>query len=109
MNRVRHHSIGFIIAACALLIGACSEPPKPAGPKFNGRLLLLNGDPANGGANLAELTASGDGFNLSPLTTGLFEAAASPDQMQLLYTTKDEISLRDLRSGVVKSLIRGPS
>src|SRR4051794_34089835 len=106
MNTLRRHSIGLIILGCALLMGACSEPTKPAGPKFSGRvLLLLNGDPAKG-ANLAELTASGDGYNLSPLTTGVFEAAANLDQTQLLYTTTDEIMLRDLRSGAVKSLIK---
>ena len=37
----------------------------------------------------------------------MFEAAASPDRTQLLYTTKDGILLRDLRTGAVKPLVQG--
>ena len=72
-------------------------------------MLLLNGDTASG-ANLSELTVSGDGYNLAPLTSNeVFEAVASPDQNQLLYTTKDDIMLRDLRGPNAKSIIKGQS
>jgi len=94
----------FVCLACA----ACSEPPKPTGPKFTGRVLLLTGDPSTGAA-LAELTQAGEGYNLATLTTGVKEAVASPDQTRLLYATKDEISLRDLGNGSVTSLVKGES
>ena len=102
-----YRSIANALFICAL-IGACSSPPpKRPGPKFTGRVLFLNGDPANG-ANLSELTVYGDGYNQASLTANeVFEASASPDQTQLVYTTKDEIMLRDLRSGQVKSIIKG--
>src|SRR5207302_6526049 len=45
----------------------------------------------------------------SLVTSGVFEAAPNPDQTQLLYATRDEILLRDLRSGAVKSLVKGES
>ena len=110
MNRVhttRLHSIGILII-CAALIAACSRQTIPIGPKFAGRLLLLAGENTNG-ADLIELTGApgGSTYNLSLVTRGVFEAAASPDQMRLLYTTKDEILLRDLRTGAVKSLVKG--
>jgi hypothetical protein len=89
------------------MITACSEKTAPAGPKLKGRLLFLSGDDA-AGKDLIELTAgSNDTFNYTTVTSGVFEAAASPDQSQLLYTTKGEIQLRDLSAGGVKSLIKG--
>lgn len=97
----------FAVIVCALAAG-CSEKPKPSGPKFSGRVLLLTGDTSKGAA-LAELTQAGDGYNLAPITPGVVEAVASPDQTRLLYATKDEISLRDLGSGRVKSLVKGES
>ena len=93
------------VIACWLM-AACSEPPKPSGPKFTGRVLLLTGDPSAGAA-LAELTQTGDVFNLATLTPGVKEAVASPDQTRLLFVTKDEISLRDLGSGATRSLVKG--
>jgi hypothetical protein len=95
------------LVACWLTAG-CSEPPKPSGPKFTGRVLLLTGDPSTGAA-LAELTQAGDGFNLATLTPGVKEASVSPDRARLLLATKDEISLRDLASGSVTSLLKGES
>ncbi len=97
-----------IIIISAALIGACSRPPAPVGPKFSGRLLLLAGDNPSG-ADLLELTAAptGSTYNYSALTSGVFEAAASPDHTRLLYATKDGILLRDLRSSAVKPLVNG--
>jgi hypothetical protein len=69
-------------------------------------VLLLTGD-ASKGATLAELTASGDGFNLATLTPGVTEAVATIDETRLLFATKEEISSRDLKSGTVKSLVKG--
>jgi hypothetical protein len=98
----------FLIFAATLacvLNAACSQTPERPALKFTGRLLLLSGERENG-ANLIELTAAGTGYNLSTITSGVFEAVPSPDQTRLLYTTKDEVMLRDLRSGAVKSLIK---
>jgi hypothetical protein len=65
---------------------------RAGGPKFKGRLLFLSGDEA-AGKDLMELTAGpNDTFNNTTLTSGVFEAAASPDQSQLLYSTKGEFS-----------------
>jgi len=70
--------------------------------------LLLSGDQTTG-ADLLELTAAGSTYNLSPLAKGVTEAAATPDQKQLLYATKDEILRRDLGTGEVKPLVKGES
>jgi hypothetical protein len=99
---------GLAAVTCALLAGCSSEPTKRPGPKFTGRVLLLTGD-ASKGAALAELTQSGDGFNLATITPGVTEAVATIDETRLLYATKDEISSRDLKSGAVKSLVKGES
>ena len=107
MNRRNQCLIGACLVAC-WLIAACSEPPKPSGPKFTGRVLLLTGDPSTGAA-LAELTQAGEGYNLATLTTGVKEAVASPDRARLLFATKDEISLRDIAGGSVTSLVKGES
>lgn len=100
----------FICAGliAGLLTAGCSEPPKPSGPKFSGRVILLNGDPSTGAA-LAELTQAGEGYNLATLTAGVKEAVASPDQTRLLYATKDEISMRNFGNGSVTSLVKGES
>ena len=103
------HRINLFLAlgvTAALLAGCSSEPPKKQGPKFTGRVLLLTGD-ASKGAALAEVTATGDGFNLATITPSVTEAVASPDQTQLLFATKEEIGVRDLRSAAVKSLVKG--
>jgi len=106
----RRYQYLFVIclATSALLAGCSSGPPQRSGPKFTGRVLLLTGDPSKGAA-LAELTSSGDGFNLATITPGLTEAIATVDETRLLYATKDEISSRDLKSGAVKSLVKGES
>ena len=97
-----------LVIICCALIAACTHPTSPAGPKFKGRLLLLAGDNPTG-ADLFELSAASTGptYNYSVVAKGVFEAAASPDQTRLLYTTKDGILLRDLRTGAVKPLISG--
>ena len=103
-------SLRFSIISVSILCGvmlACTQKTQPAGPKFKGRLLLLFGDSATG-MNLFELSAGpNDTFNYTSVTSGVFEAAASPDQTALLYATKDEIFLRDLRTGEVKPLVKG--
>lgn len=103
----RLYSIGIVIIFCAL-IGACSRPTESTGPRFSGRLLLLAGENTNG-ADLIEVSPAptGSTYNYSVVTTGVFEAAASPDRTRLLYTTKDGIQLRDLRTGAVKELTKG--
>ena len=71
-------------------------------------MFVLTGDTSTGAA-LAELTQAGEGYNLATLTEGVKDAVASPDRTRLLYATKDEISLRDLASGAVTSLVKGES
>jgi hypothetical protein len=71
-------------------------------------VLLLTGQPP-GGPALAELTAIGDGYNLATITPGVHEAVPSPDQTRLLFATREEISVRDLANGTVKSLVKGES
>jgi len=107
MYTVGRYCIGVVIIACALF-AACSRPTVPVAPKFTGRLLLLAGESTNG-ADLIELSpaSSGSGYSHSLVTSGVFEATASSDRTQLLYTTKDEILLRDLRTGAVKPLVKG--
>lgn len=98
-------SLTVITLVTCALASCATEAPKRSGPKFSGRVLLLTGDPTQGAA-LAELTQSGDGYNLATITAGVFDAAASPDATRLIYATKDEISLRDLANGAVKPLIK---
>jgi hypothetical protein len=111
LHTPRLYRIGIVIISCALfcvLSAACTRQTAPAGPKFSGRLLLLAGETTNG-ADLFELSAAptGSTYNYSLVTRGVFEAAASPDRTRLLYTTKDGILLRDLRTGTVKPLVKG--
>jgi len=103
----RLKALAFIIIS-GVLIGACTRPSVPVGPKFSGRLLLLAGDNPNG-ADLLELTAAptGSTYNSAVLSQGVFEAVASADHTRLLYATKDAIMLRDLRTGAVKPLVNG--
>jgi hypothetical protein len=102
----------FYVLAAIIIAGvltvSCSSPPVKEDPKFSGRLLLLSGDPASG-ANLIELSGSGPAYNLATITNGVFEALPSPDQTRLLFTTKDELLVRDLGTGNVKPLIKGAS
>ena len=107
VHKFGHGCIAILIVGCAFTV-ACTQQTKPIGPKFSGRLLFLAGENTNG-TDLFELsaTSNGSGFNHSLVTTGVFEAAPNPDQTQLLYTTKDEILLRDLRNGAVKSVVKG--
>jgi hypothetical protein len=108
LRTIRFYIIGVIIV-CFVMISACTQKTAPAGPKFKGRLLLLAGDNSTG-KDLIELTAGpNDTFNYATVTSGVFEAAANPDQTQILYTTKDEILARDLRTGEVKPLVKGES
>ncbi len=108
-TRLYRSGIGIIsFALICVLIAACARQTAPVGPKFRGRLLLLAGDSTNG-ADLFELTAAptGSTYNLALVTSGVFEAAPSPDRTRLLYTTKDGILLRDLRTGDVRPLVKG--
>jgi hypothetical protein len=106
MNRSQFQNLGILLTVC-VLAGACATKPVRVEPKFTGRLLVLAGNNPDG-ADLIEVTPGANStYNYSKITGGVFEAVASPDRTQLLYTTKDEILLRDLHSGAVKSLIKG--
>ncbi|HEX3083328.1 MAG TPA: hypothetical protein VHP99_02295 [Pyrinomonadaceae bacterium] len=108
MQKCRSHF--YLVAIFCVLFTACAQEPKPAGPKFSGRLFFLSGDRTKG-ADLEEMTAAtNDSANpYQVVTSGILEAAASPDQTKLLYATKDGITLRDFGTGAVKSLIKGES
>lgn len=89
------------------MIAACTQKPVPVVPKFKGRVLYLSGDSSTG-MELRELTAGpNETFTYTSVTSGVFEATASPDQAALLYATKDEIILRDLSTGEIKPLVKG--
>src|SRR2546421_201617 len=105
MHTLRYY-VGIALLAC-VLIGACSQAPQRPPLKFTGRLILLSG--GAGSATLMELTPAADGqsYDLSTIAGGVSEAMASADQTQLLYATKDEITLLDLHTNVVKSLVKG--
>src|SRR6266849_5615035 len=107
MHTLGRYCIGIVVISCAMFT-ACTRQPLSVGPRFSGRLLLLAGENTNG-ADLLELSAAptGSTYNYSLITRGVFEAAASPDRTRLLYTTKDGILLRDLRTGAVKPLVKG--
>ena len=109
MIQIRLGRVVILVIFCAL-ISACSQAPERPAPKFTGRLILLTGDDTHG-ADLVELTPSstGSGYVINTLAHGVFEARQNPDQTQLLFASKDEIALRDLHSGAVKSLIKGQS
>ena len=109
MHTLGRNCFGIVIISCAVLcvlFTACTRQPLSVGPRFSGRLLLLAGENTDG-ANLLEVNAAGSTYNYSIVTSGVFEAAASPDRTRLLYTTKDGILLRDLRTGAVKPLVKG--
>jgi hypothetical protein len=107
--RLNRFFIVTVIVASALLI-ACTQETKPSGPTFTGRLFFLSGDKSKG-MDLAEFSgaAAGSASNYQVITSGIFEAVASPDQTKLAYLTKDGIMLRDFGGGAVKSLIKGDS
>jgi hypothetical protein len=108
VRTMRLYIIGIISIVC-LLICACARETPPPKPKFTGRLLFLAGDHATE-RNLLELTSGpNDTFNYTTVISGVFEAAANPDGTALLYATKYEIVLRDLRAGEVKPLVKGQS
>jgi hypothetical protein len=108
VGAMRSYIIG-ILSILSLLICACAREMPPPKPKFTGRLVFLAGDHATE-RNLLELTSGpNDSFNYTTVTSGVSDAAANPDRTALLYTTKDEILLRDLRSGEVKPLAKGQS
>ncbi len=104
------HRCIIVLTLGLSFLNACSEVPQRPAPKFSGRLLLLTGDDTHG-ADLVELTPSStdSGYVINTLAHGVFEGRQNPDQTQLLFATKDEIALRDLHSGAVKSLIKGQS
>lgn len=105
MRSIRFQIIGAIV--CCALLAACSQKTAPAGPKFKGRLLILSGDSATE-RSLIELTGGpNDSLNYNTVSSGIFEAAANPAQTLLVYATKDEVLLRDLHTGEVKSLVKG--
>ena len=92
-----------VIILCSM-IAACAPKSEWRGPKFIGRLLVLARD-GDLNSDLIEITPGANStYNHIVITSGVFYAAASPDQTRLLYSSRDGIFLRDLGSGVVKQL-----
>lgn len=93
----------IVIVFCAL-VTACNRQSESTEPKFSGRLLVLAQD-WDLHSDLIEITPGlNSTYNQTVITSDVFYATASPDQTQLLYSTRDGIFLRDLRSGVVRQL-----
>ena len=102
MRTIRFHIISAIIL-CSM-IAACTRKSEWTGPKFSGRLLVLARD-GDLNSDLIEITLGANStYNHTVITSGVFYAAASPDQTRLLYSTRDGIFLRDLSKGAVKQL-----
>jgi hypothetical protein len=102
LRTIRFHIISAIIL-CSM-IAACTRKREWAGPKFSGRVLVLARD-SDLNSDLIEITPGPNStYNQTVITSGVFSAVASPDQTRLLYSTRDGVFLRDLRSGVVKQL-----
>ena len=102
MRTIRFHIISAIIL-CSM-IAACTPKSEWRGPKFSGRLLVLARD-GDLNSDLIEITPGANStYDHTVITSGVFYAAASPDQTRLVYSTRDGVFLRDLRSGVVKQL-----
>ena len=105
LRTIRFHIISAIIL-CSI-IAACTRKREWAGPKFSGRLLVLARD-GDLNSDLIEITPGPDSiYNHTVITSGVFYAAASPDQARLLYSTRDGVFPRDLSKGTVKKLAPG--
>jgi len=97
------------IFGSTLMLVSCSSPLERTPPKFAGRLLFLNDNGAKA-FDLVELTAADPStLTANTITGNVLEAAASADQTQLVYSTKDQMILRDLHTGAAKSVAQGPS
>ena len=106
LRTIRFHIISLTILC--LMLAACTRKKEWAGPKFTGRLLVLAEDFDGTHSDLIEITpAANSTYNQTVITSGVFQAVASPDQTRILYTTKDGIFLRDLSKGAVKQLAPG--
>ena len=103
INPIRFLITGMLILCCAL-IPACTRKKEWTGPKFSGRLLVLAQD-FDLHADLIEISAGPNStYNHTVISSGLFDAVASPDQTRLLYSKREGLFLRDLRSGVDKQM-----
>lgn len=86
------------------MIPACNRKRAWTGPKFSGRLLVLARD-WDLHADLIEITPGPDStYNQTVILSDVFSATASPDQTRLLYSSRDGLFVRDLRSGDVEQM-----
>ncbi len=98
--------LSVAVIFCVLVSACARETPAPK-PAFKGRLLLLSGEAASE-KDLLEMSAGpNDTFDYKTITSGILEAAANPEQTQIIYATQSEILLRDLQSGEARTLIKG--
>lgn len=85
-------------------MGACTRKRTWTGPGFNGRLLVLARD-WDLHADLIEITPGPDStYKRTVILSDVFSATASPDQTRLLYSNRDGVFVRDLRSGDVEQM-----
>jgi hypothetical protein len=84
---------------------ACIHKQTSNGPKFSGRLLVMAQD-GDLHSDLIEITPGPDStYNQSTIIRDAFYATASPDQTRLLYSTRDGLFVRELRSGDVEQIV----
>jgi hypothetical protein len=103
MRTTRFFITGMLILCCGI-IPACTRKRAWTGPKFTGRLLVLAED-WDLSSDLIEITPGPNStYSHTLITSGLFEAAASPDQTRLLFSTREGLFLRDLRTGDDKKM-----
>ena len=103
MSPIRFFITVMLILCCGI-ISACTRKRTWTGPQFNGRLLVLARD-WDLRSDLIEITPGPNStYNHTVITSGVGSAAASPDQKHLLFSTRDGLFLRDLRSGVDKKI-----
>jgi hypothetical protein len=102
--RVPRLPIVSLIIVCSM-IAACTRKRAWTGPQFSGRLLVMAQD-WDLHSDLIEITPGSDSnYNQSIIIRDVFYATASPDQTRLLYSTRDGLFVRELRSGDVEQIV----
>ena len=86
------------------MIAACTRKRAWTGPKFSGRLLVLAQD-WDLHSDLIEITPAPDSYNYKVIISDVFAATVSPDQTRLLYSNRDGLFLRELRTGDVEQVV----
>ena len=87
------------------MIAACTRKRAWTGPQFSGRLLVLAQD-SDLHSDLIEITPAPDSTYIHKvIMSDVFAATVSPDQTRLLYSHRDGLFLRELRTGDVEQVV----